>query len=311
MENWLSGNWNCRRYRAMDLADYLANRRKLVEEALEHVLPPARSFPPLIHEAMRYSLFAGGKRLRPILVLAAGEAVGCPPQRLLPAACAVELLHTYSLIHDDLPAMDNDDYRRGRLTCHKVYGEAIAILAGDALLTAAFGVLAAQVEVGSSPEATLAAVRELAQAAGSQGLVGGQVVDLLSEGQPPEAQLVEYIHRHKTGSLIRACVRIGGLLGGATTEQLDKLTRYGEDIGLAFQIVDDLLDIEGEFYYTGKVAGSDSKKQKLTYPACFGIEESRQRAQELATRAAIIAAELGEAAWPLKAIARYIVERKG
>jgi len=294
----------------MDLADYLASRRKLVEEALERVLPPAGAFPPIIHEAMRYSLFVGGKRLRPILVLAAGEAVGYPPDRLLPAACAVELLHTYSLIHDDLPSMDNDDYRRGRLTCHKVYGEAIAILAGDALLTAAFGVLAEQVEAGSSPEATLAAIRELAQAAGSQGLVGGQVVDLLSEGGAPEAELVEYIHRHKTGSLIRACVRIGGLLGQATQEQLEKLTRYGEDIGLAFQIIDDLLDIEGEFYYTGKAAGSDVKKQKLTYPACFGLEKSRQMARELVSRAASTVDELGEKAWPLKAIAYYIVERK-
>lgn len=295
----------------MDLAGYLSQRRQLVERALESILPSADTYPPKIHEAMRYSLFAGGKRLRPILVLAAGEAVNCPPERLLPAACAVELLHTYSLIHDDLPAMDDDDYRRGRLTCHKVYGEALAILAGDALLTAAFGVMASQVEAGSSPEATLAAVRELAWAAGSQGLIGGQVVDLISEGAPPRAETVEYIHRHKTGCLIRASVRIGGLLGGATEEQLAKLTQYGEDIGLAFQIVDDLLDIEGEFYNTGKVGGSDTKKQKMTYPGCFGVEESRRRARQLAQRAARTAKELGDNAWPLEALAHYIVERKG
>jgi geranylgeranyl diphosphate synthase type II len=293
-----------------NLEVYLAERRQLIEEALKANLPDPHCYPPLIHEAMHYSLFAGGKRLRPILVLAAGEAVGCPHDRLLPAACAVELLHTYSLIHDDLPAMDNDDFRRGRLTCHKVYGEAIAILAGDALLTEAFGLLARQVEAGSTPEATVAAIQELAGAAGSQGLVGGQVVDILAEKQTPDSQVVEYIHRHKTGSLIRACVRIGGLLGGATEEQLDKLTRYGEDIGLAFQIVDDLLDILGEFKHTGKPVGSDLKKHKVTYPACFGIEVSRRRAQELASRAARTAEELGAGAWPLVALAKYIVERK-
>lgn len=292
------------------LEDYLADRRRLVEEALKANLPGPQCYPPLIHEAMHYSLFAGGKRLRPILVMAAGEAVGCPCDRLLLAACAVELLHTYSLIHDDLPAMDDDDFRRGRLTCHKVYGEAMAILAGDALLTEAFGLLARQVEVGSTPEATVAAIQELADAAGSRGLVGGQVVDILAEKGPPDPETVEYIHRHKTGSLIRACLRIGGLLGGATPEQMERLTRYGEDIGLAFQITDDLLNIKGEFYNLGKPVGSDLKKQKVTYPACFGIEEAQRRAYELAGRAARTAEELGEGAWPLVALAKYIVERK-
>ncbi|HBT47188.1 MAG TPA: polyprenyl synthetase [Peptococcaceae bacterium] len=294
----------------MNLEGYLTERRRLVEEALESYLPGPEAYPPLIHQAMRYSLLAGGKRLRPILVLAAGEAVGYSPEGLLPAACAVELLHTYSLIHDDLPAMDNDDYRRGRLTCHKVYGEAMAILAGDALLTEAFGLLARQVEAGSPPEATVAAVKELATAAGSRGLVGGQVVDLLAEEEKPDPHLVDYIHRHKTGSLIRACLRLGGILGGATAEQLDKLTSYGEDVGLAFQIVDDLLNILGDTAQTGKPVGSDLRKKKVTYPACFGLEESWRRAWELAERARKTAEGLGERAWPLAALAHYVVERK-
>ncbi|GFN23328.1 polyprenyl synthetase family protein [Thermanaeromonas sp. C210] len=294
----------------MNLEAYLSQRRRLIEEALKANLPGPQSYPPLIHQAMHYSLLAGGKRLRPILVLAAGEAVGYPAEGLLPAACAVEFLHTYSLIHDDLPSMDNDDYRRGRLTCHKVYGEAIAILAGDALLTEAFGLLARQVEAGSTPEATVAAVKELALAAGSRGLVGGQVVDLLAEEEEPDPRLVDYIHRHKTGSLIRACLRLGGILGGATDEQLEKLTRYGEDVGLAFQIVDDLLDILGDTAQTGKPVGSDLKKKKVTYPACFGLEESRRRAWELAERARRTAEELGERAWPLAALAHYVVDRQ-
>lgn len=293
-----------------ELETYLAARRQLVQEALEKSLPPADSYPYAVHRAMRYSLFAGGKRLRPILVLAAGEAVGSPPEPLLPAACAVELIHTYSLIHDDLPAMDNDDYRRGRPTCHRVFGEAIALLAGDALLTQAFAVLA-RVPAGVSPARVVRAIDELATAAGSQGLIGGQVVDIEAEGKPVQLETVNYIHSHKTGSLIRACLRLGGLLGGADEEQLAILTRYGETLGLAFQITDDILDIEGDFSKTGKKGGTDVARGKATYPACLGLEKARETARELCAEAQGLAAALGQAARPLHLLAGYVYSRRG
>jgi geranylgeranyl diphosphate synthase type II len=296
--------------RVTELHSYLAARRELVQEALEKSLPPEESYPPAIHRAMRYSLFAGGKRLRPILVLAAGEAAGSLLAPLLPAACAVELIHTYSLIHDDLPAMDNDDYRRGRLTCHKVYGEAIAILAGDALLTQAFAVLS-QVPDGIAPARVLQAVTELALAAGSQGLIGGQVVDMEAEERPVALETVNYIHSHKTGSLIRACLRLGGIMGGADAEQLALLARYGETLGMAFQIMDDILDIEGDFSTMGKAGGVDAARGKATYPACLGLEKARGAAGQLCNEAQDIASTLGAAAEPLRLIAGYVLNRQG
>lgn len=293
-----------------NLESYLEERRQLVQEALQGCLPPADSYPPAIHQAMHYSLFAGGKRLRPILVLAAGEAVGSRLEPLLPAACAVELIHTYSLIHDDLPAMDNDDYRRGRPTCHRVYGEAMALLAGDALLTQAFVVLS-RVPAGIPPERVLRATGELAAAAGSQGLIGGQVVDMETEGQAFTLQMVDYIHSHKTGSLIRACLRLGGILGGAEEKQLALLTRYGEALGLAFQITDDILDITGDFSQMGKEGGVDVARGKATYPACLGLAASRQKASELCREAAACARALGATAVPLELLAGYVLMRQG
>lgn len=293
----------------MEFKHYLAEKRQLIQEALAESLPPANSYPPVIHEAMHYSLFAGGKRLRPVLVLAAGEAVNSPLKPLLPAACAVELIHTYSLIHDDLPVMDNDDFRRGLPTCHKVFGEGIALLAGDALLTQAFAVLT-RIEA-IPPARVIRAVNELAIAAGSQGLIGGQVVDMEAEGRPANLETVTYIHTHKTGSLIRVCLRLGGILGGASEEQLALLTQYGEDIGLAFQITDDILDVEGDFKNTGKKSGADAYRGKATYPACLGLEAARQRARQLCQEAGALARELGPAAEPLLNLANYVFERRG
>ncbi|MDN5346915.1 MAG: geranylgeranyl diphosphate synthase, type [Clostridia bacterium] len=296
----------------MNLAEYLQARKQVIEAALDAALPPADAYPPKVHEAMRYSVFAGGKRLRPILVLAAAEAVGGSTARVLPAACAVEFIHTYSLIHDDLPAMDDDDFRRGRPTCHKVYGEAIAILAGDALLTLAFGVLArAAASARMEAPFLLAAIAELAEAAGSRGLIGGQVVDIESEGRRVTPETLEYIHRHKTGCLIKASVRLGGLLSGAGPWEMEKLSHYGENLGLAFQIIDDLLDVEGEFELTGKKIGADAARHKATYPAILGIEEARLRARELTVAAVAAARDLGSQAEPLALLAEHLLERRG
>ncbi len=287
---------------------YLAARRQLVEKALDENLPPVESYPTVIHKAMHYSLFAGGKRLRPILVLAAGEAVGGLSEPLLPAACAVEFIHTYSLIHDDLPAMDNDDFRRGLPTCHKVFGEGIALLAGDALLTQAFVVLSAM--EGFKPETAMQAINELALAVGSQGMIGGQVVDMEAEGRNASLKTVDYIHSHKTGCLLKACMRLGGILAQASGEQLALLTQYGEKIGLSFQITDDILDMEGDFSQTGKKSGMDMARGKATYPACLGLEASRQKANKLCQEARILAQKLGPAAEPLLNLADYIYERQ-
>lgn len=292
----------------MEFKRYLAERRQLIQAALVESLPPAESYPPVIHEAMQYSLFAGGKRLRPILLLAAGETVDSPPEPLLPAACAVELIHTYSLIHDDLPVMDNDDFRRGKPTCHKVFGEGIALLAGDALLTQAFAVLS---RIEAPPSKVIQAVNELAIAAGSQGMIGGQVVDMKVEGCSANLEVINYIHSHKTGSLLRVCLRLGGILAGAAEEQLVLLTKYGENIGLAFQVTDDVLDVEGDFKKTGKKSGMDTSRGKATYPACLGLEASRQRARELCREAGALARELGPKAEPLFKLANYVFERQG
>lgn len=288
----------------------LAQRGTLINQALENYLQTEEIYPPVIHQAMRYSIFAGGKRLRPILVLAAAEVVSNRPDRALPAAVALEFIHTYSLIHDDLPAMDNDDLRRGRPTCHKVYGEAVAILAGDALLTQAFEVLS-DTAFPDGPESTivLQVIREIAQAAGTLGMIGGQVVDLASEGQQIDLPTLTYIHQHKTGALIRAAVRSGALLGGASADELLALTGYAEAFGLAFQIADDILDVVGNEAVLGKPVGSDARNEKSTFPNLFGLERSQEMARETAEKAITYLARFGDRARFLRALTQYVLER--
>lgn len=296
---------------AETLERYLEERRLLIDEALGRYLPEASDHPKEIHEAIRYSVFAGGKRLRPILVLAAAQITGGQIEQALPAAAAIELIHTYSLIHDDLPAMDDDDFRRGRPTCHKIYGEAMAILAGDALLTQAFILLSGEPRlVQVDGKARLMVIHEIAQAAGSKGMVGGQVVDMLQEDREVDLPTLQYLHTHKTGALIRACLRVGGILASAGPEQMEALTRYGERIGLAFQIVDDILDLEGSLEALGKRAGSDLRKKKATFPALLGIEESRQRAHRLVEEAKESLIVFGERRAALGAIADFVLTRR-
>jgi geranylgeranyl diphosphate synthase type II len=292
----------------MDLKKYLQQRREQVDRALEENLPTARQWPERLNEAVRYSIFAGGKRLRPILALAAAEALKAPLEPILPVACALEMIHTYSLIHDDLPAMDDDDLRRGRPTNHKVYGEALAILAGDSLLTTAFYTIVRQSLNGGS-EATLRVLQRIAEAAGASGMVGGQVQDLMSEGKKISAADLEHLHRHKTGALIQVSVEAGALMAGASSEDYQALSRYGEGIGLSFQIADDLLDIEGG-EEIGKDLGSDLKKDKATYPSIVGVEKSRALAHDITEAALKQLERFGESADPLREIARYVVYRK-
>ena len=295
---------------AFDLQAYLTERRALVEAALERFLPPEDTPPPTVHRAMRYSVMAGGKRLRPILVIAGAEAVGGTLATVVPAACALELIHTYSLIHDDLPAMDDDDYRRGRLTNHKVFGEAIAILAGDALLTLAFKLVADNTALVNDARVLRDVVAELADAAGTSGMVGGQVVDIESEGKAITTETLEYIHRHKTAALIRASLRVGALLAGGDDKSVKAIGEAGSDLGLAFQIVDDILDVEGSLEELGKTAGSDERKQKATYPALHGLEASRRQAKMLIERAKQRLGVFGARAVPLQALADYVFDRK-
>jgi len=293
-----------------DLQAYLAERRGLVDAALERHLPSEAAPPLTIHRAMRYSVMAGGKRLRPILVIAGAEAVGGAATMVMPTACALEMIHTYSLIHDDLPAMDDDDYRRGRLTNHKVFGDAIAILAGDALLTLAFRLIADNADLVSDPRVIRDVVAEIADAAGTVGMVGGQVVDIESEGKAISAETLEYIHRHKTAALIRASLRVGARLAGGDAKAVAAITEAGSDLGLAFQIVDDILDVEGSLEELGKTAGSDERKQKATYPGIHGREASRRQAKMLIDRAKERLGVFGQRSAPLLALADYVVERK-
>jgi geranylgeranyl diphosphate synthase type II len=296
---------------ASDTAAALAALRAATEAALEKALPPETAWPETIHRAVRYSLFAGGKRIRPVLVLAAGEAVGAPREELLPLACAVEMIHTYSLIHDDLPAMDDDDLRRGKPTSHKVFGEAIAILAGDALLTRAFHLLAT-VPSGvddALARRRLAATEVLAEACGTGGLIGGQVMDLESEGRAIDAPSLERLHRAKTGALLSACVRGSAILGGARTSELEALSRYAAAIGLAFQVVDDVLDATEDAASLGKTAGKDAAAHKATYVSVHGIARAREMADGLLREALAAVAPLGPRAALLQAVARLIVER--
>lgn len=293
------------------LKEYLARQKTEVDGMLEALIPDETIYPPEIFRAVRYSLFAGGKRIRPILCLAATEAVGGKPESSLPVACAIEMIHTYSLIHDDLPAMDNDDYRRGRLTSHKVFGEDLAILAGDALLTEAFQVMTRrEVAAVLPPDRLLQVVREIAEAAGWFGMVGGQVLDVQSEGQTVAPETLYAIHRMKTGAMILVSLRTGAILAGAEEEALAALSDYGRQIGLAFQIADDILNVEGDKALLGKGTGSDAARGKVTFPLLLGLEASRSRAEELVKGAIEALAPFDEKAEPLRWIARYILERK-
>ena len=294
----------------MDIKSYLNEKRLVVEDAMARCMLPAEG-PMVAHmEAMRYSLFAGGKRVRPILAIAAAEALAAKTSDLLPLAGSLELIHTYSLIHDDLPAMDDDDFRRGRPTCHKVYGEAVAILAGDGLLNRAFEVLSDPRRTKSvSAKRLIAIINEISSASGVHGMVGGQVVDMESEGQDIDFPMLDYIHTHKTGALIRASVRVGALYAKASEKRLKALTRYGEMVGLAFQIADDILDITGKQEEIGKDVGSDLKKGKKTFPVFYGLEGSRLRANEVADKAINSLRDFDRKADPLRELAKYIVNR--
>jgi len=290
-----------------DLLAYLKERQKLCETALDNAIPIR--YPDTIYESMRYSLLAGGKRLRPILCLATCEMTGGTIEMAMPTACALEMIHTMSLIHDDLPAMDNDDYRRGKLTNHKVYGEDIAILAGDGLLALAFEHVAINTQ-NVPTERVLQVIARLGRALGAAGLVGGQVVDLESEGKPDiSLETLNFIHNHKTAALLEACVVCGGVLSGVSSEDMQRLSRYAQNIGLAFQIIDDILDITSTQEQLGKTAGKDEKANKVTYPKLWGLEESRTKAEQLIEAACVELDPFGDQAKPLIAIAQYIVNR--
>jgi len=291
------------------LKDTLEQGRVVTDQALERLLPPASQFPPSIHQAMRHSVFAGGKRLRPILCMEAAQMIaGCVPDGIEELGAALEMLHTYSLIHDDLPALDNDDLRRGRPTCHKAFGEATAILAGDALQTYAYEVLA---KLQCPADARVAIIAEIAHATGTiGGMIGGQVMDLEAEHVHPDVQTLEYIHRSKTGALLTASVVTGGMYAGASEAQIQSLRDFGQNIGLAFQIVDDVLDVTQTSEQLGKTAGKDTAHEKATYPVLFGIEASLKKADELVARADAALDQFGERATNLRELAKFLAERK-
>ena len=294
-----------------DLQNYLKERKSLVDRSLDRYLRGSKKYPPTLCRAMHYGVFSGGKRLRPILMLAAGELFGGARKLLLPFACALELIHTYSIIHDDLPALDNDDLRRGEPANHKIFGEGIALLAGDALLTEAFELMsrpqAAQV---LKPGLALEALHEIARAAGVGGMVGGQAVDLEAEGREVNIATVEYIHIRKTGALILASARVGARIGGATPRELRRISRYGEFLGLAFQIADDILDAKGQGGARGDQGGlGDKEKTKATYPSVAGLAASKARTRELLRHCLKEIELFGKDADPLRGIARYVVER--
>jgi len=290
------------------IQSYLEELRARVDAEIDGLMPPANEFPPSIHQAMRHSVFAGGKRLRPILCLEAGQLVCGNKASLLRLGCAVEFIHTYSLIHDDLPALDNDDLRRGKPTCHVAFGEATAILAGDALLTLAFETLSVPHAIDKARR--LRVIQELAFAIGTRGMIGGQTVDLEASGGEADGPKLEYIHSKKTGALIRAAVRVGGIDAGASDADLDRITVYGERVGLAFQIADDLLDVSGSSASLGKTPGKDGRQKKLTYPAVHGVELSRRIAAQLVGEAQAALEIYGERAHRLNEIARYLVARE-
>ncbi|MCD6306092.1 MAG: polyprenyl synthetase family protein [Deltaproteobacteria bacterium] len=294
-----------------DLKAYLNEKRLLVDAGLEACLPESNGLTSDLIRAMRYSLFAGGKRLRPILCMAGAEAVGGNGTDVLPVACALELIHTYSLIHDDLPVMDDDDLRRGKPTNHKVFGDPIALLAGDGLLTEAFSLMTSPEIMERVPPRTLVqAIRLIARAAGHQGMVGGQAVDIQWEGKSADQKVVRFMHTHKTGAMIAASVASGAILAGAGEARRRSILSYGEKIGLAFQISDDILDIEGDSETMGKQAGADEKKGKMTYPAVLGLDESRRIEEELVQGAIEELRAFDVRAEPLRSIAQYIIKRK-
>lgn len=295
----------------MNIKDYLEKNRVDVDRFLDSVMPGSTTPPTTLHESMRYSLMAGGKRVRPILVIAAAEAVGQPTPGLMPIACSLELIHTYSLIHDDLPAMDNDDFRRGKPTNHKIYGDAMAILAGDALLTMAFDLCShPDLMKGCDPARQVRLIQELAYGSGNMGMVGGQVFDIQAENKDIDLPTLQNIHKHKTGMLIRAAVRMGALVAGAHDRQLDDLTRYAEDVGLAFQIADDVLNVTGTREELGKNPNTDAERGKKTYPTFHGADGARKLADDCVARAIARLSRFGPAADPLREIARYITSRK-
>ncbi len=291
------------------LKEILEEGRILTDQALERLLPAADQYPSSIHQAMRHSVFAGGKRLRPILCMESAQMIeGCVPPGVEELGAALEMLHTYSLIHDDLPALDNDDLRRGLPTCHKAFGEATAILAGDALQTYAYEVLA---KLQCPAKARVSIIAEAAHATGTiDGMIGGQVMDLEAQHTRPDAKTLEYIHRSKTGALLTASVVTGGIYAGASAEEIQSLRDYGQNIGLAFQIVDDVLDVTQTSEQLGKTAGKDTATEKATYPALFGIDASLMQADELVAKASAALDSFGERAGTLREIAHFLVERK-
>ena len=292
------------------IEEYLKNKRSLVDKALEDCIPEPGGLAGEVIEAMRYSLFAGGKRIRPILCIAGAEAVGGSAHDVLGIACAIELIHSYSLIHDDLPAMDDDDFRRGKPTNHKVFGEAVAILAGDGLLTLAFNLMARfGLEKQAEKDTILRVIDLIASAAGCKGMVGGQVVDITYEGKKPDPTVVEYIHRHKTGALIAASVTSGTILADGSEEEIRSANRYGQEIGLAFQIADDILNVEGNEDILGKGTGGDQERGKITYPLVHGISDSKRIQNQLIDQAIGFLDTFDDRADPLREIARYIIRR--
>ncbi|OGW37279.1 MAG: polyprenyl synthetase [Nitrospirae bacterium RBG_13_39_12] len=309
----------------MDIKTYLKEKRELIDSYLKSYF--GTLFPPAsLYEAMKYSIFAGGKRIRPILALTSYGVCGGNPEDIIPQAAAIELIHTYSLIHDDLPAMDDDELRRGNPTNHKVFGEAIAILAGDALVTEAFYMIAecgmrnaelkkpetriTNSEIRIPHSAILRVICEVAMASGAYGMVGGQAQDILSENSEADKDVLNFIHLHKTAALITASVRMGPILADSDEDTLEALTIYGKNIGLAFQIIDDVLDVEGNTEELGKTAGSDKKRKKMTYPLLYGVEVSRQKAQKLVSEALYALRKFSSKANPLVGIADYLIERR-
>ena len=292
----------------MNLKTYLKSRQRKIDRALERYLPGKNTRPPTIHKAMRYSLFAGGKRLRPILCLAAAEACDGEIDNALPLACALECIHTYSLVHDDLPSMDNDDFRRGRPTCHKVFGDGIAVLAGDALLTIAFEIVS-RAKFPSRYNLSIL-LREIAVAAGSRKLIAGQVADLEAEGRKIEMVELRYIHENKTAAILTTSVRLGAMSAGANPKQLEAITKFGRALGLAFQIIDDILDVTQTTEKLGKSAGKDVAAKKATYPAVIGLEKSRLEAKRLTRRAHNALSIFNEKADALHALGDYLLERE-
>jgi len=296
---------------SIQIKQYLDEKKTLVDKALQKFMPRPSGLASDVIKSMNYSLFAGGKRIRPILCIAGAEAVGGSTDSVVPVACAIELIHTYSLIHDDLPVMDNDDLRRGKPTNHKVFGEAVALLAGDGLLTLAFNLMAGYgAEKKVEKNALLRVIDLIASAAGYKGMVGGQVVDITYEGKEPDPAVVEYIHRHKTAALIAVSVTAGNILAGGNKDEEKSINRYGQQIGLAFQIADDILNIEGDKGLMGKGTGSDKEKGKITYPSVFGTAESKKIQKELINNAIESLQKFDARAEPLRDLARYIINRK-